>query len=237
MFKLALVEDSLSDKENLLKKLSQYQIDSQQKLTITCFEDGLKFLSNYDPGFDIVVSDIEMPYMNGLEAAKKIREVDKKVQIIFVSKASQYAVRGYEVDAVGYALKPVTLFTLSELLNKAIKKLTLLNNEYILFNDENGLRKIPIPSIVYIEVKDHDLYYHLDDNKSYRSKRASLSSQQEKLKGKGFSKCNNCYLINLKFVTMIKKDSIIINNQEIPLSRGKKHDFEKDFVSYLGDYL
>lgn len=81
----------------------------------------MKFYSNYEASFDIIFTDIEMPYMNGLDAAKKIREFDKKVQIIFVSKAAQYAVRGYEVDAVGYALKPVSFFTVSELLNKAIR--------------------------------------------------------------------------------------------------------------------
>jgi DNA-binding LytR/AlgR family response regulator len=197
----------------------------------------LKFYSNYEASFDIIFTDIEMPYMNGLDAAKKIREFDKKVQIIFVSKAAQYAVRGYEVDAVGYALKPVSFFTVSELLNKAIKKLSILEDDYIVFNDGNGLRKISIPSIVFIEVRDHDLYYHLDDNNTYCNKRTPLSSLEEKIKNKGFSKCNNCYLINLKFVKMIKKDSILVGNEELPLSRGKKRDFEKDFISFAGEYL
>ncbi len=237
MYKLALVEDSKEDSKSIMQKLSRYQKDTRISFSITSFEDGLKFYNNYEPGFDIIVSDIEMPYMNGLDAATKIRELDKRVQIIFASKASQYAVKGYEVDAVGYALKPVTQFMMNELLNKAIKKLCLNADEYVLFNDENGLRKILIPSITFVEVRNHDLFYHMEDNSIYRSKRSSLSSMEEKLNLKGFSKCNNCYLINLKFVTMIKKDSIIVNNQELPVSRGRKRDFEKDFTRYLGAYL
>jgi DNA-binding LytR/AlgR family response regulator len=96
MYKIAIVEDSIEDRNALLALLGKYEKEHQASFSVSSFPDGLKFYGHYETGFDIVFTDIEMPLMDGMEAAKKIRDSDKRVQIIFVSKSAQYAVKGYE---------------------------------------------------------------------------------------------------------------------------------------------
>ncbi|MCH3966170.1 MAG: LytTR family DNA-binding domain-containing protein [Bacilli bacterium] len=236
MYKIAIVEDSIEDRNALLALLGKYEKEHQASFSVSSFPDGLKFYGHYETGFDIVFTDIEMPLMDGMEAAKKIRDSDKRVQIIFVSKSAQYAVKGYEADAIGYALKPVTYFVIEELLDKAIKKLSLILDSFLLVNTDEEVVRIPIPSLQYIEVRDHYLFYHVSE-KVYRSRRSSLAEEEKKLSQKGFSKCNNCYLVNLRHVVSIGKDSIMVGKEMLAMSRGKKAEFKDAFVRFAGEYL
>jgi DNA-binding LytR/AlgR family response regulator len=125
---------------------------------------------------------------------------------------------------------------IEELLDKAIKKLSLILDSFLLVNTDEEVVRIPIPSLQYIEVRDHYLFYHVSE-KVYRSRRSSLAEEEKKLSQKGFSKCNNCYLVNLRHVVSIGKDSIMVGKEMLAMSRGKKAEFKDAFVRFAGEYL
>ena len=106
--------------------------------------------------------DIEMEFMNGLTAAEKIRVKDDEVVIIFITNTPQYAMKGYTVDALDYVLKPLSYFAFSQKIDRALTRLERRKKKYISISIKGGMKKLEIPGIHYVEVRDHDLIYHTD---------------------------------------------------------------------------
>ena len=102
---IAIVEDNVSEAEVLEKYLNRFAKESATEINCTRFSDGAEFLDGYRHNWDLILFDIEMPRMNGMETARKIRETDKDVVIIFVTQMAQYAIEGYSVNALDYILK------------------------------------------------------------------------------------------------------------------------------------
>ena len=106
MVRIAVVEDSEQDRRALLDCLHRYE--QKLKFSIEEFQDGEDIVTGYSADYDLLLMDIEMTFMNGMKAAEKIRELDKDVEIIFITNAPQYAIQGYKVNALDYMLKPIS---------------------------------------------------------------------------------------------------------------------------------
>lgn len=117
---IAVVEDDEKDSEKICRFLARYAEESGTAIETRTFGNGMDFVSDYAPDCDIVFLDIEMPFLNGMDAAKKIRERDAEVAIVFVTNMSQYAIMGYEVDAVDYVLKPIEYPNFRDKLRRAV---------------------------------------------------------------------------------------------------------------------
>ena len=98
--KLALVEDEKIYADKLQEYLERYQKESGYEILTDWFRDGSEIVEDYDGDYDIILMDIQMKFMDGLSTAKKIREMDQEVIIIFITNMTSYAIRGYEVDAM-----------------------------------------------------------------------------------------------------------------------------------------
>ncbi|HBK02168.1 MAG TPA: DNA-binding response regulator, partial [Clostridiales bacterium] len=183
--------------------------------------------------------DIEMPLMDGLNLAHKIRERDDDVSIVFVTNMKQYVIRGYEVDADDFILKPVTYEDFSMKLERVIKK--ILNKKDIVkfkINDDGVIKFIPLSDIRYVDVYQHKLSFHATD-KIYES-RGSLNKIEPLFLEHNFVKCSNYCLVNLKYVEGVVDYTLLV-------SKGKKggeaekltisHLRKKEFMSLLNKYL
>ena len=115
------------------------------------FSDGSEIAEDYSGDYDIILMDIQMKFMDGISAARKIREMDQEVIIIFITNMTNYAIRGYEVDAMDYIVKPVEYFAFSHKLDRAVKRIRKKEKHYISIPMENGVRKMDIAGIYYIE--------------------------------------------------------------------------------------
>lgn len=123
---IAVVEDEQQQILNYQNYLDRFQKERKIMVKTHYFNDGLLFLEQYHQNeFDIVLMDIAMPQMNGLETAKRLRTVDKNVCLIFITTLAQYAIKGYEVDALDFLIKPVGFDLFSIKLEKAIKRKSL----------------------------------------------------------------------------------------------------------------
>ena len=120
---IAVVEDDSSASQQIQNYLSLYQKENEQEFSVTVFADGLSILEDYHPIWDIILMDIEMPLMDGMTAAKCIRELDQSVIIIFITNMAKYAIKGYEVGALDFVLKPVSYFAFSLKITKALTSL------------------------------------------------------------------------------------------------------------------
>ena len=123
MISVAIVEDDERYAVILKEYLKKYEEEYRESIDVTRFEDGDEIVENYRSQFDIILMDIEMRFMNGMEAAKKIREKDSQVIIIFITNMASYAIIGYAVDALDYVLKPISYFAFSQRLNRAVGRM------------------------------------------------------------------------------------------------------------------
>ena len=112
---------------------------------------------------DLILMDIEMPLMDGMTAAKCIRELDQSVIIIFITNMAKYAIKGYAVDALDYVLKPVPYFAFSQQLLKALARLEKRAKHYLTVPVEGGLRRLDTASIYYLESEGHRVLFYTDE--------------------------------------------------------------------------
>lgn len=161
MIHVAIVEDDPEDTKMLRSYLEEFEREADERFSVAEFTDGLAFIGDYRSKYDLVLMDIDMPHLNGLTAAKKLRKVDENAVIIFVTNMAQYAIRGYEVDALDFLVKPVTQPQLSSKLRKALRKIKNAQNKKLFLCTDESVRCISVRDIRYIEVREHLQTYHL----------------------------------------------------------------------------
>lgn len=223
MIHIALVEDDLQDRERLKRCLKKYEEEKQVRFEISEFSDGEDIIENYTASYDLILMDIEMAFMNGMRAAQRIREMDPKVGIIFITNMPQYAIQGYKVNALDYVLKPISWFSFSESMSKAIRCLSVPEKTYITIASKGGRIRVDVSSICYVEVLDHDLIYHMTDG--ILQTKGTLRDAAAQLDEKQFFACNRCYLVNLDYVDGYQDNCVLINRQQLAISRGRKKNF------------
>lgn len=232
MIHIVIVDDNPSDAAVLQKHLQSYKDEFKQDIHVTTFRSGIDFIEEYEPGTDVVFFDIEMPGMDGMKTAHELRKKDAAVGIIFITNMAQYAIRGYEVNAIDFMLKPVLYYNFVDKLQKAISYNQKRTEKNILLTDEDGVIKIPITEIWYLEKDKNYLVYHTQ--KGVFRKRGTLVDAKDKLNSEAFSECAFGFLVNLRYVQKIGKDTVMVNGDQLPVSRRLKKEFMQDFVDYMG---
>ena len=156
MIHIAIVEDEMNYVRTLEDYIQRYRQEKQEEIRVSIFADGEDITENYDGQFDIILMDIQMRFMDGMTAAEKIRDLDREVVILFITNMIQYAVKGYEVDAMDYVLKPVEYFAFSQKLDKAIGRISRNTQKYIAIPTTDGMKKVAVSDIYYIESLGHN---------------------------------------------------------------------------------
>ncbi len=235
MFVIAVVEDEKRERARIKEFLQRYEKERGEQMRVIEFEDAVEFLTGYKPIYDLVLMDIQMPYIDGMEAAKKLRQMDANVALVFVTNMSQYAARGYDVSAVAFLIKPVSYYSFYTLLDKVMRGHRREGGEELVVHLAEGIKVIPLDSVRYIEVRDHRLLYVTDEGTLAAT--GTLKALEEKLPKDRFVRCNSCYLVHLKYVKAIVGDTVLVGEDRLPVSRAKKKQFTMSVLSYFGDTL
>ena len=147
MIRIAIVEDEESYISVLKEYLERYKEESGEQIEVTVYHDGDEIAAFYRAQFDIILMDIEMKFIDGMTAAEEIRKVDSSVSILFITNAPQYAIRGYEVGALDYILKPVSYFTFSQKLGRAVGKLKKRSRKWITVPVKGGVMRMELSDV------------------------------------------------------------------------------------------
>lgn len=231
--RIAIVEDEIQQADLLRKYIDKWSLETGESIQSDLFSDGLFFLEKYQADYDLIFLDIMMPRINGLDTAKKIREKDENVILIFVTNIAQYAQKGYEVSAFDFIVKPFNEYDISFRLSKAKNKLQRENEKYLIVRCGASIKRICARDLYYVDVMKHCLSYHTAYG-VFREWNRALSDIEKELPKDSFSRCTIGILVNLIYVKEITFDSIILkNNETLPLSRGKKNGFTEAFL-YMG---
>lgn len=227
---IGIVEDSPKDAQRLADYLKEFFKNINQEYSIEFFDSGISFLDKYVPKYDVVFMDVEMPGMNGLDVAGELRELDKDVLLIFVTNMAQYAAKGYDVDALGYIVKPVTYESLVLKLQKVVQRLKQRNTSSIVIGNKNRYHKINVADIKYVEITGHSLTWHTI--KGVYTSTGSLKNVWEQL-GTEFAMCNQCYLVNLKYCEELNGMEVSVGGETLLISRYKRAEFLRCLNKYL----
>lgn len=225
--KIAICDDSKLDRQLLKVIIQTYFENSKEEFSIFEYESGDALLADIEEGYleiELLFLDIIMNGTNGMEIARKLRNIDFKLPIVFLTAYADYAVESYEVHASGYLLKPYDVNKLTKLLDEVLQKNI---QERIAIKVKRQYRYIIIDDIMYIESNKHVLNIYLNNGESIQTVE-KLNELEKMINLKRFIRCHQSYLVNMDYIKDAKTDFILINNTKIPIRvRGRKEIIEK----------
>jgi len=180
---------------------------------------------------DILLLDVEMPGMNGVELARTLRSRSETVQIIFITGFPDYISQGYDVSALHYLLKPVDPQKLFEVLDRAAKAYGAKGEpETVIFRSGTENIKLKMSGIEYIAALGHTTAVKAG-GKTY-DLNVSIS-EAEKMLGDGFIRCHRSYIVGLKYVSSVSGDSVTLDDgTKLPVSRSMRKTVAEEFIRY-----
>ena len=215
MLKIAVVEDQTEVRESLCQFIRQYAGEQGLQAEVEPFADGAVIAEGYQPGYDIIFLDVEMPRLGGFGAAERIRAVDPDVVLVFVTNMAQYAIKGYEV---------------------AIQRVQRRKGGQVALQlSGGGMQLLDTGDILYLETRNRMLYYHTATQEY--AVRGSLAGAEKQLAAYHFARCNQCYLVNLQYVRGVENDFVQVGDARLEISRRQKAAFMTAVASYLGGVL
>lgn len=236
MIHIAICDDEKDFVSYLNKLLNQYAAETGEEIKVTAYYDGMELIEKYDTTIDLIFLDIQMRLVNGLQAAGRIRQMDEKVSIIFLTTLSQYGLEGYKYQATNYIIKPLKYVRLKSEMDGWLKKHRKDNSPALVIVNDTGKYKIALKSISHIETFNRNLLLHTEQENIICYK--SMKDMEQELQGKGFIRCHTSYIVNLFYVKGVNKLEIeLITGEIIPISQPKRKMFMEKLAEYWGDFI
>lgn len=230
-YRVAIVDDSTTDADFVQGILNSWAELRQANTQTEVFPSAESFLFRYaeDKDWDILLLDIEMGNMDGVTLAKKIRQENDSVQMVFITGFADYISEGYEVAALHYLMKPVKQDKLFAVLDRAVA--SIQKTERVILLPVGGeMLRLPTSQVQYVEAFSHTVAI-ITGTDTIQVK--IPISEVEKLLGEGFIRSHRSYLVGLKHIARLSKTEVILDSgKALPLSRGAAATVHKAFISY-----
>ena len=229
-YKIVICDDEQDQIEYFASVVSAWSAQNSYTCDVTTFTSAESFLFEYEDNktYDILLLDVEMKNITGIELAKRIRRDNSRAEIIFITSHFEFIGEGYEVDALHYLIKPISEEKLMQVLSKAVEKLSV-EPPSVVINCNGETVKLFEADILYVESFLHYIMIRTRD-KEYKIKE-SISAFEQKLSD-DFYRIHRSYLVSLKHISRISRTSVNIGKTELPLSRGKYDDINRAFIKH-----
>lgn len=236
MKRIAICDDNEIERLIIAEMLKEYCCEIQQEVELTEYSCGEQLIADIEEDechVELIFLDIYMPGINGMDTAKKLRELHCDTEIVFLTGTTEYAVDGYEVGAVGYLVKPVGMKKLVTLLNHVfwmeLKKRVEVKcgKQY----------RYPFTSdIMYIEGVAHKATFFLVDGSTI-STIEKISTLKERIGGESFLQCHQSYLVNMAYIADIQKEVYMTNGKKIPISVRRRTETIERYHQFFNKYF
>ena len=229
---IAVCDDNETDLQYITGLVNAWAMQGRIPVSVRTFPSAEAFLFHYSENkdYDILLLDVEMGKLNGIDLAKQIRAQNDSAQIVFITGYPDFIAEGYEVSALHYLMKPVKPEKLVEVLNRAVD-LSQKERPYLLISSERETIRLFFDDIYYAESQGHYMLIHTQQTQ-YRV-RMTVSGLLEKL-DEGFYRCGRSFVVSLRHICRITKSEIFLENQvSLPLGRGQYDEINKKMIRYL----
>ena len=228
---IAICDDEQNQIQYIKDIVSAWAETSGQFPAFAEFPSAEAFLFDYaeNQNYDILLLDIEMAKMNGIDLAKKVREENNRVQIVFITGYPDFMSEGFEVAALHYLMKPVKKEKLFSVLDRAVENLGK-KEESLVLETENGVLRVNFSEIMLAEAEGHDTVLTLTSGTE--TAKIGINDLEKKL-DTSFVRSHRSYLVGLRHITRITKTDVILDNGAlIPLSRRMYAEVNQKFIDF-----
>lgn len=233
MLRIAICDDMKMFLDHIKKTILNWK-DRPGNMQVETFEDADALLAAHNSKpFDIILLDVMMPLLNGIEAAGEIRQTDKSVKIVFLTSSPEFAVDSYSVKANNYLLKPVDPEKLYACLQELFEELQE-NAKTIVVKSTKALHHVEVKDIEYLEAQNKYVIVTLADGTTIISVKPMYSYEDELSLADGFFKCNRSYIVNIHRIETYKSNEIYMKSGcRIPISRSCHKEFEAAYFEVI----
>lgn len=243
---VGICEDDDTQRKNLRLLVQEWSIKKGLKLSFSLFRDceSCWFEWSERMDLDVLLLDIDLGSgcLNGMELARKIREKDKRVKIIFITALAEYMSQGYDVNAFHFLIKPIDAYKLTQVLDNALEKIEKQEN-YLLLENETRTQLIPMSHILYVEAFSHSIVIYLYEDGKIRfiEEKTGMKEIEGRLPQNVFFRCHRSYLVSLMHIRRIQKNQVLLRGDvNLPISRTREKALYLAFLEYhkrVGDVL
>lgn len=237
MYRALIVEDDPAAADVLRSYLERFGAERDTSFSAAVLPSALEFLelADHEIPADVVFLDIGLPGISGMEAAAVLRQKDELTPIIFVTDLAQYAVRGYQVGALDFMVKPVEYGDFSLRMGRALRVMERNERRSVSVPTADGLRVLPARDVVFVEVYRHDLFWHVAGEKDALRMRGTLTRVAEELGQESFCRISASHLVNMGHLKLVRSDTLVMSDgSELPISRRRRREVLETVTRYLG---
>ncbi|MDR2590049.1 MAG: LytTR family DNA-binding domain-containing protein [Oscillospiraceae bacterium] len=234
---IVICEDIKNEADSLQHLVKKYFEEINCPIQIIVYNNGDNFLKDYEAGaiddVNVVFLDIYMPGTNGVAVAKKVREINNDVIIIFTTISKEYGMDAYSVYALQYLVKPVKYPELKSVLKKCTERFAD-SLRFIEVLSDRLLVKIYLKDIMYIECFNTAIHIHT--TKEVIKTFLPLSEMEKKLNDKMFLRTQRSFIVNMRYIDDMTAESFILRNgKSIPIRRHERIKIKQIFREYLSE--
>lgn len=234
MYRIAIVEDTERDYAQLSEHISRFGKEKELEIEVIHFPNAIQFLRQYHGDFQVVMMDIDMPVLNGMDAAHRLREIDPSVVLVFVTALARFAVNGYEVNAFDFIVKPIAYPLFVSKMTRILKQLASTGRKKLLIHSGEKAIRVYEDEIIYVDIQGHTLTFHTE--RQNVTTRGSMKDAVEALDEEFFAMCNKSCLLNLHRIDQISGDEAVMDNGDrIQISRPRKTEFMQHIADFYAN--
>jgi len=224
MYRMLIVEDTPAEADLLHGHLQRYASEKNLSFSIETLSSALEFINSRHVA-DLVFMDIDMPGINGMEAAEILRSYDTETPLVFVTNLAQYAVRGYSVDAVDFVVKPVEYGDFAMRMDRAMRAVARNAARTLALPTADGMRVIAQRDVTYVDLV----------NGTELRERGSLRAAEQRLDPQSFLRISSGCLVNMARVERIGRESVTVTGgAELFYSRSQRRRALETLANYVG---
>ena len=235
MIHIAICDDNLNELSHMIQLINQYITTRHLNCEYTVFQNGFELMALLERGkrFDLYCLDIIMPAFSGIAVAKKIRSFDKNAPILFFTSSTDYALESYSVKAINYVLKPVTKEKLFITFDEVLEGMKMAQEPAIVVKSNDGIQKILLSNLVYVEVIGRSVLYHLLSGKVIECIEPFSSSCDNLLKYDCFIRTHRSFIVNMQYVDTFSNLQITLQTGiSIPIAQGRSREIKKKYLAF-----
>lgn len=234
MIRIAMCDDEKPFLHTLKEYYDTYKSCRQTELQLTTFQSGEDLIADYRLDFNIIFLDISLSGMDGISTARRIRELDKKVIIIFLTSLIKYGLSGYSLGAFQYLIKPISYKKFEAVMDRAVAACSDMEQRFVTLKNADGYFKLYVNDIRYIDTCNRRTLLHTAKKSIICF--CNMKELENKLEMFGFIRCHSSYIVSVKHIESVEKLVItLVSGEQIPISQQKRKAVMQSIAKYFGE--